>query len=144
MNRRRALLGVAALGLGALRGATAAGPAPVRVVYHVADGLPQATRALRQLKNHLRADPSARIVVVALSDGIDFLLQDAVDDGNYPYALLVEPLAVQGVQFRVCRNTLDVRLIERSRVLEGVEIVPSGIAEIARLQAHEGYAYVRP
>ncbi|MGD9603275.1 MAG: DsrE family protein [Gammaproteobacteria bacterium] len=144
MIDRRALLGLVALGLGAAHVVLAADPAPVRVVYHVADGLPQATRALRQLKNHRRADPAVQIVVVALSDGIDFLLQDAVDDGNYPYALLVEPLAAEGVQFRVCRNTLDARLIERSRVLDGVEIVPSGIAEIARLQAHEGYVYVRP
>lgn len=117
---------------------------PVRVVYHISEGLGQAKRALRLLKNHRTADPTAQIVVVALGDGIDFLLQDAVDDGNYPFELLIEPLAAEGVEFRICRNSLDSRKVDPARVLPQVTVVPSGIAEIVRLQAREGYAYVKP
>lgn len=143
--KRRAFLGGAALALGASRAVHAADDAtPVRVVYHISEGLAQAKRALRMLKNHRQADPSARIVIVALADGIDFLLQDAVDDGNYPFELLVEPLAAEGVGFRVCRNSLESRKIDPTRVLPQVAIVLSGIAEIARLQAREGHAYVKP
>ncbi len=116
----------------------------IHVVYHLADGLPQASRALRQIRNHLRADPTAKIVVVAHANGIDFLLKDAVDAGKYPYELLVQPLAAEGVEFRVCQNTLDSRLITREKLLEEAAVVPSGVAEIARLQAREGYAYLRP
>ena len=82
--------------------------------------------------------------VVALGDGIDFLLQDAVDDGNYPFELLIEPLAAEGVEFRICRNSMESRKVEPARVLQQVTIVPSGIAEIVRLQAREGHAYVKP
>ena len=144
MKRRALLVGVA-LALGASRAVHAADDArPVRVVYHISEGLAQAKRALRLLKNHRQADPSVRIVVVALGDGIDFLLQDAVDDGNYPFELLVEPLAADGVEFRVCRNTLESRKVDPARVLPQVTIVPSGIAEIVRLQTREGHAYVKP
>ena len=144
MKRRRALLGASALALGAAQTVSAAGEPPVRVVYHVSEGLAQAKRALRLLKNHRQADPAALLVVVALGDGIDFLVQDAVDDGNYPFELLVEPLAAEGVEFRVCRNTLESRKVDPARLLMQTSIVPSGIAEIARLQAREGHAYVKP
>lgn len=142
MKRRVLLAGIAAAL--AARQVAAADPARIQVVYHLADGLPQASRALRQIRNHLKAAPDTRIVVVAHGAGIDFLLQEAVDDGKYPYALLVEPLAADGVEFRVCRNTLDARLIPRERLLEQVTVVPSGVAEIAALQAREGFVYLRP
>ena len=116
----------------------------VHAVYHISEGLAQAKRALRLLKNHRAADPGARIVVVALGDGIDFLLQDAVDDCNYPFELLIEPLAAEGVEFRICRNSMESRKVDPARVLPQITIVPSGIAEIARLQAREGHAYVKP
>ncbi|MGE0861848.1 MAG: DsrE family protein [Gammaproteobacteria bacterium] len=144
MKRRRALLGATALALGAAQAVSGAEQPPIRVVYHVSEGLAQAKRALRLLKNHHQADPTALLVVVALGDGIDFLVQDAVDDGNYPFELLVEPLAAEGVEFRVCRNTLESRKVDPARLLMQTSIVPSGIAEIARLQAREGHAYVKP
>ncbi len=36
------------------------------------------------------------------------------------------------------------RKIDRSKVIPDVDIVPSGVAEAARLQAREGFAYLRP
>lgn len=143
--RRRALLGMALLAVAAAPLAMAADDAtPIRVVYHVSEGLAQAKRALRLLKNHHQADPTAKLVVVALGDGIEFLLQDAVDDGNYPFELLIEPLAEEGVEFRICRNTLESRKVDPARVLPQAKVVPAGIAEIARLQAREGFVYVKP
>jgi intracellular sulfur oxidation DsrE/DsrF family protein len=37
-----------------------------------------------------------------------------------------------------------VRKIDRSKVIAEASIVPSGVAEAARLQAREGYVYLRP
>lgn len=117
---------------------------PIGVVYHVNLDLAQATRTLRMVNNHLKADPGARIVVVAQGDALDFLLREAVDAGNYPYELLVTPLMERGVAFRACRNTLDARMIAPAQLLEGVEVVPAGVAEAARLQVRDGYAYIKP
>ena len=51
--------------------AVSAGPAdPVKVVYHINEGLDQATQGLRNIRNHLSADPQAKIVVVTHADGI--------------------------------------------------------------------------
>lgn len=116
----------------------------IKAVYQIDGGDEQALRALRNIHNHLQADPTARIVVVALGAGIDFLLSGEKDAGGYPFELLVQDLIEQHVKFEVCVNTLDSRHLDKSRFIEGISFVPSGFAELARLQAKEGYAYLKP
>ena len=113
------------------------------VVYHVND-VANATGALRNIKNHLKANPQAHIVVVTHSKGIDFLLEGATDKNGNPYDVTVQELAKKGVQFDVCNNTLMGRHIDPKTVLPEATIVPSGVAEIAKLQSQEGYVYVKP
>jgi len=126
----------------------ALGPAmaaePVKVVYHLTEGLDQASRAMSNIRNHLRAEPETKIVVVANGDGIKFLLAGAAERNGRPFDAAVAALAGQGVDFRLCSNTLTAHDIQVSRVLPGVKLVTSGVAEVARLQAREGYAYLRP
>lgn len=116
----------------------------IKVVYHFADGIAQAARGLANVRNHLRADPQARIVVVALADGISFLLAGAQDRNGRPFDAQVAALAEQGVEFRVCNNTLQAHDVPPSRLLPQATLVPSGVAEIARLQAREAFVYLRP
>jgi intracellular sulfur oxidation DsrE/DsrF family protein len=56
----------------------------------------------------------------------------------------VAALARQGVEFRVCNNTLTAHNIDKSELVPEISLVPAGVVEIARLQAQEGYAYIRP
>lgn len=114
-----------------------------RVVYHFSDSA-NAIGGLRNIRNHLEASPKAKIVVVAHGPGIDFLLDGAKDKNGNPYDVIVQELAAKKVQFRVCNNTLKSRNIARDKVLPEASIVPSGVAEIARLQAQEGYVYIKP
>jgi intracellular sulfur oxidation DsrE/DsrF family protein len=116
----------------------------VRVVYHIADGNDQALRALANIRNHLRADPDARIVVVALGDGIKFLLDGSRDRNGLSFSQAVNALAEDGVEFRVCNNTLTAHNIPASSVVAAAKIVPSGVAEVARLQARDRFVYLRP
>jgi hypothetical protein len=114
-----------------------------KVVYHVNDS-DNATAALRNIQNHLNAAPDAKIVVVTHSKGIDFLLNGAADKNGNPYEPTVQGLKAKGVDFRVCANTLKGRKIDSSAVLSEASIVPSGVAEIGKLQAKEGYVYLKP
>ena len=79
--------------------------AQVKVVYHLNEGIPQASRALPNIRNHLTADPTVKVVVVTHGPGIDFLLDGAVNLKDQPF---------------------------------------SGVAEVARLQAKDGFVYLRP
>ncbi len=114
-----------------------------KVVYHVNDAS-NATAALKNIRNHLDVSPKATIVLVAHGPGIDFLLDGAVDKSGAPYGVVVRELVQRGVSFRVCNNTLQGRNIDRQRVLPEAVIVPSGVAELSRLQWQEGYAYIKP
>ena len=117
---------------------------PVKVIYHVSEGGDQATNALRNIRNHLSADPTAKISVVTHANGIDFLLDGAKDKNGNDYVSNVQELVKRGVDFRVCRITLERRMIDPKRVIEEARLVPSGVAEVARLQAREGYVYLKP
>ena len=118
--------------------------AQIKVVYHLSEGIPQASRAVGNIRNHLAADPTARIVVVAHGAGIDFLLDGAVNTQKQPFAGSISDLANKGVEFRVCNNTLVSRNISPDKVVMEAKIVPSGVAEVARLQAKEGFVYLHP
>ncbi len=123
--------------------AAPAAPDAIKVVYHVNDS-DNAMAALRNIKNELNAEPNTHIVVVTHSKGIDFLLKDAQDKNGNPYEPIVQGLKDSGVEFRVCNNTLKGRKLDASAVIPEASIVPSGVAEIARLQAKEGYVYLKP
>jgi intracellular sulfur oxidation DsrE/DsrF family protein len=125
------------------RGASA-DAAEDKVVYHLSDGLAQASNALRNIGNHLEVNPKARIVLVAHAQGVDFLMDRAKDRNGNPYNIPVEALKAMGVEFRVCEITLRNRKLERRQFIPEVTFVPSGVHEIAKLQARQGFAYIRP
>ena len=116
----------------------------VKVVYHVNTGIETTAAILNNVRNHLSADPTAKIAVVTHGPGIDFLLEGAKDSKGREFSGVVGELSGKGVQFRVCNNTLLTRKIDSSKVLMESKVVPSGVAEVARLQAKEGYVYLKP
>lgn len=117
---------------------------PDKVVYHLNEGLPQATNGLRNIRNHLEVNPKARIVVVAHALGVDYLMKGKKDANGNPYETIVQDLKSQGVRFDVCEITLRNRKLTKGQFIDDVDYVPSGVAEITRLQQREGYAYLRP
>ena len=117
---------------------------PDKVVYHLNEGLAQATNGLRNVRNHLEVNPKAQITVVAHALGVDYLMKGRKDANGNPYETIVQDLKSQGVKFDVCEITLRNRSLSKDLFIDEVEYVPSGVAEIARLQQREGYAYLRP
>ena len=145
IRRWHVLAAFAPIALASLSGiADAADGNNVKVVYHVNEGFEQATNAVRNIRNHLSADPTAKITVVTHAAGVNFLLDGAKDKNGNPYDAAVQELVAQGVDFRVCNFTLVSGNIDRSKVIPEATIVPSGVAEVARLQAKEQYVYLRP
>ena len=125
-------------------GSASAPVGPDKVVYHLNSGLEQATNGLRNIRNHLEVNPKAQIVVVTHAQGVDFLMKGRKDANGNPYETAVVDLKGQGVKFDVCLITLRNRKLSKDQFIDDVDYVPSGVAEIARLQQREGYAYLRP
>lgn len=120
-----------------------------KVVYHVNyEGGPESKKyrgAMRNIQNHINAvgAENMEIKVVLHGNGVG-LLKSAVQNDQLQTA--VGSLKGQNVEFQVCNNTLKGRKISYTDDLYDVweeDIVPSGVAELSRLQ-QMGYTYIKP
>ena len=117
-----------------------------KVVYHIDDAAAQATKGLRNIRNHLDVAPETRIAVVTHANGVDFLMEGAKDakDANIDYGSLVSALKARGVSFEVCEITLRNRNLKKEQFNLDAAFTPSGVARIGQLQSRERYAYIKP
>ena len=147
-----ALLAAAALVLGGCQtsakhdGAALNGYHKQKVVYHINyDNPKKQAGALRNIQNHINAVGKEKLdlQVVMHGNGLT-LLARANEDMDFQSKVI--NLKDQGIDFKVCANTLRGRKISYEDDLFDVskpDIVPSGVAEIAHLQA-QGYSYIKP
>ena len=117
-----------------------------KAVYHIDNAAVQATKALRNIRNHLDTAPSTKVVVVTHAEGVDFLFDGAKDskNPNVDYGALVSALKARGVRFEVCEITLKNRNLKRDQFSLDAEFTPSGVARVTQLQVREGFAYLKP
>lgn len=127
----------------ALAGSALAAWAQDQVVYHITDSKVQSLAALRNARNHLDVDPTAKLTFVTHGEGVDFLLEGAKDRNDSPYAGPVSALTARGVKFEVCEITLKNRSLKREQFLQEADFVPSGVVRVTKLQ-RQGFAYVKP
>jgi intracellular sulfur oxidation DsrE/DsrF family protein len=120
-----------------------------KVVYHINYNGGEEAKAYRaamtNIQNHIDAvgRENIEVKVVLHGNGV-YLLRDAVDNQKVQQAVL--NLRSQKVAFQVCKNTLTGRKIDYEKDLFEVfedHIVPSGVAELSRLQ-QMGYTYIKP
>ena len=118
----------------------------VSVVYHIDDADAQGLKGLRNIRNHLDVAPETQIVVVTHADGVDFLMEGAKDKSNpnVDYGALVSALKARNVRFEICEITLRNRNLTKTQFSMDAEFTPSGVVRVGRLQAREGYAYIKP
>ena len=114
-----------------------------RVIYHIDDASVQALKGLRNIRNHLDTDPTAKITVVTHANGVDFLMEGAKDASGGAFAGPVAALVARGVKFEVCEITLKNRNLKKEQFLQEAEFTPSGVVRIAKLQI-QGAAYIKP
>jgi intracellular sulfur oxidation DsrE/DsrF family protein len=115
-----------------------------KVIYHFDGGAAQATKGLRNIRNHLDVDPKAKIVAIAHAEGVDFLMEGAKGPGGQSFDSLVQDLIGRGVKFEICEITLRNRNLKKEQFILGPGYTPSGVVRIANLQQREGYAYLKP
>ncbi len=101
--------------------------------------------AMRNIQNHINAvgADNLDLKVVLHGNGVGLLAQAKSND---KLKVAVSGLKSQNVEFHVCSNTLRGRKIDYGKDLFEVfdeDIVPSGVAELAHLQA-QGYTYIKP
>jgi len=129
-----------------------------KVVYHINyDNPKQQAGALRNVQNHINAVGAENmdIKIVLHGNGLALLLEpDSLKkltkfkhaNADETMTAKIDSLKDQGVDFNVCANTVRGRKVDLETDLYNVDkkdVVPSGVAEVARLQAM-GYSYIKP
>jgi len=146
MKKLVALVVTAILALGFTTSPTfAAGYDKQKVVYHVNYGdLKRQKGALRNAQNHINAVGKDKIDLRVVMHGGGFSMLTAANKDLELQNKIVS-LKEQGVKFQMCANTIRGKKLDKKQLfgLQDSDIVPSGVAEIAALQA-KGYAYVKP
>lgn len=135
-----------------------AGYSKQKVVYHInGDNPKQQTGALRNIQNHINAvgADNLELKVVMHGHGLSLvLLPEALAhtrvmraaNADAQMQAAIDNLRGQGVAFNVCANTLKGRNIDPVNdlyMVEDADIVPSGVAQLAHLQA-QGFTYIKP
>jgi intracellular sulfur oxidation DsrE/DsrF family protein len=121
----------------------AAAMAQDKVVYHFDNAQAQGLKGLRNVRNHIDTDPTARIIVVTHAEGVDMLMEGAKSANGTDYAPLVSALKGRGVAFEICEITIKNRGLKKEQFIQEADFTPSGVVRIARLQG-QGYAYIKP
>ncbi len=114
-----------------------------KVVYHVDNAVAQGLKGLRNVRNHIDTDPTAKITVVTHAEGVDMLMEGAKSANGTEYAPLVSALKSRGVTFEICEITLKNRGLKKDQFIQEADFTPSGVVRIAKLQL-QGYAYIKP
>lgn len=91
---------------------------------------------ISQLNNILNALPSVSIEVVMNGPGIDLILQDAA------LTNILEQLHEKGIQFLVCKNSLNQKNLSNTSILPFCIIVHSALAHLI-VRQHEGWSYIK-
>ena len=127
-----------------------------KVVYHINYYDPKKqTGALRNIQNHINAVGAENldVKVVLHGNGVALLLEpDGLEGTKMKEAnaddemqAKISGLKDQGVSFNICANTLKGRKVATADLYDfsDADVVPSGVAELAHLQA-QGYTYIKP
>jgi intracellular sulfur oxidation DsrE/DsrF family protein len=127
-----------------------------KVVYHInTDDPATQAAALGNIQNHINAvgAENLELKVVMHGDGVSLVLEPSALAGTKMKAAnateemeaKISGLKGQGVKFEICANTLKGRNVPMDAIYDTSEadIVPSGVAEITRLQ-QLGYTYIKP
>jgi len=110
----------------------------VQTVFHVST--PEDVRTVVAKVRNLLADETVEMesAAVVLDSGAAIAeLHDGSDLADDLRDLLAE-----SVELKVCRNAAQHPVVSEADLLEGVEVVSSGVGELTRLQ-NGGYAYIR-
>ena len=112
------------------------------VVFHL-DSETSMNRMLAQVARHHSFNPDIDTRVVLIGNGVKPALEGAEDANGGQYSAQMEQLMASGIRIFACEATLNYYNLTEDNLTFGVESVPSGVAALGRLQAREGWGYIK-
>lgn len=113
----------------------------MKVIFHV-DEVSKWETVISNVKNMLvygkERHEAVQIEILANSVAVECL-----SHRNDEYQSIMEKLSENGVSICACHNALMKNGISNGELYSFVEVVPTGVAELA-IRQNEGYAYIKP
>lgn len=111
----------------------------MKVAFHLSQiRADEVRKALRNIK-HLREDrPEAEIHAVSNTSAVTMM-----KDGGSFEEKIKELINEHDVEMKACSNSIDGTDMTEDDLIEDVDVVGSGVSELARLQS-EGFGYIKP
>lgn len=112
---------------------------PARIVFDVTSKDTETHQAvLRHVSGMAKAYPDATFEVVVYGGALPLVVKEKSSSAG-----IVEELAQKkNVSFKVCAQTMQRDGVDQSQLVQGVQVVPDGIMEIAIKQA-DGWGYIK-
>ena len=123
----------------AIRSADAEAPG---VVFHL-DSDTSMNRMLAQVARHHSFNTDIETRVILIGNGVKPALEGAKDVNGGQYSAQMEQLMALGIRIFACEATLNYYNLTEDNLAFGVETIPSGVAALGRLQAREGWGYIK-
>jgi hypothetical protein len=112
----------------------------MQTVFHLVQSDEQGRETTLTIADNLTRDGTVEmddIAVLAQADGAEPVTAGGAGSDR------VTSLIEKGVSVKICSNTMELKELSEADLVDGVETVSSGAAELTRLQ-DDGYAYIRP
>lgn len=100
----------------------------MKVLFHI-DEYHKWDLLQANVANILKEDNQIKVAVVANAEAVDLFVH--------------QKSLIDNVKYYICNNALTSRKVDKQRLIEGVEIVSSGVYKILLLQ-EEGFKYIKP
>lgn len=116
---------------------------PVKIVFGVSDPGAQLKESLANAGYVVRylSSKGYRYQIQIVLYGTAVLAADEWNQLYSGYGNLMQALYKQGVQFRVCYNSMHALHVQRSDVYPYMKVTPAGILQLVKKQL-QGYAYI--
>jgi len=111
----------------------------MKVAFHLSQiQANEVRKALRNIR-HLREDnEEAEIHAVSNTSAVTMMKEDS------PYADDIQELVDEyDIKVKACANSIEGTDMEEEDLIDGVDIVGSGVSELGGLQ-NEGFGYIKP
>lgn len=111
----------------------------MKTVFHLSTDDPEKISELLGNIKNLNEDKSIdveRITAVLNAEGVKTALKSS-EAKNY-----LKPMIQEGLDLKICSNSVEGREISRDDLIQGTELVSSGVGELNRLQ-DEGFNYIK-
>jgi intracellular sulfur oxidation DsrE/DsrF family protein len=120
-------------------GAGAQPPQPYKVVFDLTSSDPLDQQAvLRMIREIHEVNPKSEMEVVMYGRGLDLAVsgKSALSSG------VKDAMSAAHASFRVCAIAMKNQQVDKSQLLDSVQVVPDGVGELVAKQ-HAGWGYIK-